>query len=839
MIHYFVGNLGHFLVILGFVSAILATFSFAKNINDPENKWTRFAKGAFYVHALAIFGIVITLFVMISNHMFEYHYVYNYTSKVLPIYYQISSFWNGQEGSFLLWMFWNAVLGLILIKTNKQWRAPMMAVFTFTQVFLISMIMGVVIFDVKIGSSPFILLRDVINDRIFQIQPDFIPEDGKGLNPLLQNYWMVIHPPTLFLGFAMTVIPFAYALAGLITGKYKEWIRPALPWAQLGAAVLGVGILMGAYWAYETLNFGGYWNWDPVENAIYVPWLVLVAGLHTMFAFKKSPSALKASIILVISAYILIVYSTFLTRSGVLGNASVHSFTDLGLSGQLLIYLFVFIILSVILSVRVWNKLPKAKEEISSYSREFWIFMGATVLCLMAFQVILPTSIPVWNELVEAFGGSSNLAPPADQIGFYTPFQLYFAIALAILSGTGQFFWWNKMDKQKLKQEISVPLMVSLITSAIVFVFAKIHDIPYLLLLTASIYSIIANFKIFLSVAKSNFKLSGGSIAHIGVAMMLLGILFSSGYSKILSKNNTGLLWSKDFPDEVNQNNLLLFLNEPRQMADYSLNYKGMRKLTNDYGYIDINDVESVINPIELTLARNTISSTGEELLKGDTISLVNEENSYFEVEYKKLNGKTFTLYPRVQINETMDMIVYSPDINRTLTADLYTHVRTFPDPEQETDWSEIEEITVKPGDQFFINDYVAHFIDMQPVSHIVGVTMGPGDVAVKAIIEIEGESKTYTAEPIYIIKNKMAGRIPDFVNDLGARITIQNILPGENSFVFGLSTTQKDWIIIEAVEKPWINILWIGTLLLCIGFGVAISRRYTEFQKMRDKGME
>ena len=840
MIHYFPGNLGHILVILAFISSLVATYAFAKNINDKNNSWARFAKGAFYVHAIAIFGIVITLFLMISGHMFEYHYVYNYTSKILPIYYQISSFWNGQEGSFLLWMFWNAILGLILIHTNKSWRDSMMAVFTFTQVFLVSMIMGVVIpgLDIKIGSSPFLLLRDVLNDPIFTMQPDFIPEDGRGLNPLLQNYWMVIHPPTLFLGFATTVIPFAYAIAGMLTGRVKEWIRPALPWAQFSAAILGVGILMGAYWAYETLNFGGYWNWDPVENAVYVPWLVLVAALHTMIAFRKSNVALKSSIILILATYILIVYSTFLTRSGVLGNASVHSFTDLGLSGQLLIYLFVFIILSVIVAARVWKKIPSTEEETSAYSREFWIFMGATVLCLMAFQVIIPTSIPVWNEIVEAFGGSSNLAPPADQVEFYTQFQLYFAILLAVLSGTGQFFWWTKMDKSKLKQELAAPIILSLVASAVIFMVAKVQNIWYLLLLTASVYSIVANLKIFISVAKSNIKLSGGAVAHIGVAMMLIGVLFSSGYSKILSMNNTGLLWSKEFPDEVNQNNLLLFVNEPRQMADYKMIYRGLRKLTTEYGYVDLNDISDAVDARKLIIGRNTISSTGHELNVGDTINIINAENSYFEVIFEDENGKDFTLYPRLQMNEQMGN-VYSPDINRTLSADLYTHVRTFPDPDQEIEWSEIEEITVSPGSQFFINDYVAEFINIEPLRNVPGIKLGPEDIAVKALIEIQGEYQTYTAEPIYVIKDKMAGRIPDVVNDLASRITIQSINPDENSFVFGLSTTQKDWIIIEAVAKPWINVLWLGTLLLVIGFGIAISRRYTEFQKMRDKGME
>lgn len=839
MVHLFIGNFGHFLVITAFVSAILATYAFARNIHDPENNWLNFARWSFYVHAASIFGIATVLFVIINKHYFEYHYAFTYTSKLLPVYYQISSFWNGQEGSFLLWMIWNAILGIILIQTNRSWRASLMSVFSFTQVFLVSMILGVVIFNIKIGSSPFLLLREAVNDPIFAIDPQFIPEDGRGLNPLLQNYWMVIHPPTLFLGFATTVIPFAYAIAGLLTGRYREWIRPALPWAQFSAAVLGVGILMGAYWAYETLNFGGYWNWDPVENAIYVPWLVLVAGVHTMIAFKKNTSALKASIILVIAAYILIVYSTFLTRSGVLGNASVHSFTDLGLSGQLLIYLFVFLGLSIGLCVRSWRKIPASGEEVSAYSREFWIFMGATTLCLMGFQVILPTSIPVWNELVQFFGGTSNLAPPADQVSYYSKFQLWFAIIVAILSGTGQFFWWNKMDGKKLKDELTVPVIISLIVTAAVFLVARIHEPGYLLLLTASVYSIVANSKILIAVVRSSFKLSGGSIAHIGIALMLIGILFSSGDSKILSKNTTGLLWSKEFPDEVNQNNLLLFINEPRQMGDYSLIYKGMRKLTGEYGYVDLTDLEPAQSPLEMLVTAATTSSRGNSLNAGDTVSIVNLENTYFEVLYQKENGDQFTLYPRVQINETMDMIVYSPDIDRTLKADIYTHVRTFPDPEQDTEWSEVEEVTAAPGGRFFINDYAASFVKMVPVSSVQGIGLGPGDVAVKAIIEIQGESKTYTAEPIYVIKDNMAGRIPDVVSDLASRITIQSIRPEENSFVFGLSTTQKDWIIIEAVAKPWINILWTGTLLLVIGFIVAISRRYTEFRKMRDKGME
>lgn len=836
MVHYFIGNLGHFFVILAFVASLIATVSFVMGVKDQL--MSKFGSGAFYVHTFGVVGIVITLFLIINQHYFEYHYAWSHTSKFLPIYYQVSSFWNGQEGSFLLWMFWTAILGVVLIRTNKEWKAPVMIFVSLTQAFLASMIMGVVFLDIKFGSSPFLLLRDVINDPVFALNPEFVPEDGNGLNPLLQNYWMVIHPPTLFLGFASTVVPFAYCLGGLWTGKFKEWIRPALPWAQFSALVLGVGILMGAYWAYETLNFGGYWNWDPVENAIYVPWLTLVAAIHTMIAYKKNESALKASIMMVIATFVLILYSTFLTRSGILGETSVHSFTDLGLQGQLLLYLFAFLILSVILCIRIWKKIPSSEEETSVYSREFWIFMGATVLCLMAFQVIVPTSIPVYNDVASWFGFELNLAPPVDQVAYYTKYQMWFAIFIALLSGTGQFFWWRKMDKSAFVSEIKGPLLITMVLSATIFLIAKVYEPFYLILLVCSVYSIVANGKILLGLKRTNFKLAGGSVTHIGIAMMLIGILFSSGYSKILSKNTSGMLWSNELPDEINRDNLLLFINEPRQMGDYSLTYRGLRKKTKAHGFVDIDYLVNTDHPLQVKVIDPFVSIAGDSVARGDTLNLINGENSYFEVVYQKNDGKAFTLFPRVQLNQKMGT-VYSPDINRTPTADLYTHVRVYPDPEQELTWSKTDTIELALGQTFFVNDYTARFTKMEPLREVEGLALADDDVAVKAILEVEGEFETYKAEPIYIIKDRMAGKIPDVVNDIASKFTILGINPTTSTFQFALNTTQKDWIIMEAVEKPWINILWIGTLLMVFGFLIAIYRRYTEFVKMRDKGVE
>src|SRR5690349_5131361 len=318
MIHYFIGDLGHFFVITSFVAALASAFSYYKATTagtlEREKFWKQNGSFSFYTHAAAVLGICISLFVIISKHYFEYHYAYSYSDSKLPGYYLVSTFWNGQEGSFLLWMFWQAALGIIIINTNKFWEGPVMTVFALVQAFLASMILGVVlpVIDFKIGSSPFVLLREVMHDApIFVSQPDFIPAEGNGLNPLLQNYWMVIHPPTLFLGFATTLVPFSYCIAALWTKRWKEWMTPALPWTFFGIMVLGTGVLMGGAWAYEALSFGGFWAWDPVENMALVPWLILVAAIHTMITYKNSETALKASIILVVAVFILILYSTF------------------------------------------------------------------------------------------------------------------------------------------------------------------------------------------------------------------------------------------------------------------------------------------------------------------------------------------------------------------------------------------------------------------------------------------------------------------------------------------------------------------------------------------------
>lgn len=353
--HLWAGNLGNAFVVLSFVAALVSMVAYLLAFRDRT--YLRLARIAFNTHAFAVIGIAGTLFFMLFNHFFEYQYVWQHSNTEMNMKYILSCFWEGQEGSFLLWTFWNVVLGLLLKHQLKDgdWEVPVIAVFALVQVFLASMILGIYVGDLRIGSNPFLLLREhpEFSNLPFVKVPDYLAKlNGRGLNPLLMNYWMTIHPPTLFLGFASTLTPFAFAIAALWNQRYSEWQKLALPWTFFGILVLGIGILMGGAWAYEALSFGGFWAWDPVENSSLVPWLVLVAAGHTMIINRNKGGSLFTTHLLSIGSFLLVLYSTFLTRSGVLGNASVHAFTDLGMTGQLVIYVLTFIFISVALLIR-------------------------------------------------------------------------------------------------------------------------------------------------------------------------------------------------------------------------------------------------------------------------------------------------------------------------------------------------------------------------------------------------------------------------------------------------------------------------------------------------------
>jgi cytochrome c-type biogenesis protein CcmF len=830
-----IGNLGQASVILAFVAAAVAAYGYfqaarGRALGQADASWLRLARGAFFVHGAAVLAVVVFLFNIIYAHRYEYYYAWSHSSNHLPVQYMISCFWEGQEGSFLLWIFWHVVLGLGIMKFNKQWEAPVLAVFATVQAFLVSMILGVVVAGVKIGSSPFILLRDFMVDLpVWKLNPNFVPKDGSGLNALLQNYWMVIHPPTLFLGFALTLVPFAFAIAGLWKKEITTWVKPALPWTALGGAVLGIGIMMGAYWAYETLNFGGFWNWDPVENAVYIPWLVLIAALHGMVLWQRRRTGLRTAYALVVATFVLILYATFLTRSGVLGNASVHSFTDLGLSGQLIIYLAFFTVGAIALLAARWKSIPVSEKELTAYSPELWVFVGATVLCLAAFQVVATTSIPVYNSFLGFVGIKSNLALPADQIQHYTRIQLWAGVLIGFVSGIAQILWWRPA-KEPVINALATPTMLALLITALVVLltryFGQTMSAPYVTLLLAGLFGIMTNGAAIFGLWRRKVQLSGGAVSHLGIALMLLGILASAGYSNIISRNTSGKLISRDMDDKGNEENVLLWRNETGAMNGYDVTYTGQ--------YLDVPGLPDYVNTQLLyrtddeykAVARGEIKQGDKTYYHtGDSLT-IRPENTYYRVEYNdKKTGQKFTLFPRAQVNEEMGGLLASPALQRFWDHDIYSHISSVPDPRKEIPWSAAVPHELSVGDTLFLNDYFAVFRAIEQAHEVPGIKLEKGDIALQADMIITGEKgREYHAHPVFLLRNRQVGRVPEIIEDLGLKISLDQIDPVKGKFTFAISTTGKDYIILKATEKPFINLLWGGTLLM--GLGLVLSMR-------------
>ncbi|MBK8820165.1 MAG: cytochrome c biogenesis protein CcsA [Saprospiraceae bacterium] len=216
------GQIGHFAIILAFVTALLSAFSFFKAILDkePSGEWKKIGRWSFYIHGISVFVLIGLIFYAMYFQMYEYKYVFDHVSPDLPMRYILSAFWEGQEGSFMLWMFWHIILGFIFIRSNYQMESPVMFIVVICQAILATMLLGFVIpwgeESFKIGSNPTVLLRQMMDAPIFNNANYLSLIKGGGLNPLLQNYWMTIHPPTLFLGFAMTIFPFGFAFGGLL-----------------------------------------------------------------------------------------------------------------------------------------------------------------------------------------------------------------------------------------------------------------------------------------------------------------------------------------------------------------------------------------------------------------------------------------------------------------------------------------------------------------------------------------------------------------------------------------------------------------------------------------------
>ncbi|MBS1612749.1 MAG: cytochrome c biogenesis protein CcsA [Bacteroidetes bacterium] len=811
------GHTGHFLIVFSFAAALLAFLAYfaAEFSTQQQNKkqWTNIGRWSFGAHSTAVLGVFVLLFIMILNHMFEYHYAWRHSSTELPMKYIISSFWEGQEGSFLLWMFWIATLGMVGIFTLKNYEQPVMGIVAITQVFLGTMVLGIYVLGHKIGSSPFILLRNEMLDApIFQ-RPNYLDfiKDGNGLNPLLQNYWMTIHPPVLFLGFASVTMPFAFAVASLLRKDWDGWVKATFPWALFSVAILGTGILMGGAWAYESLSFGGFWAWDPVENMSFVPWLMVVAGLHMLLVYRYTKHSLVSTYLFFILGFGFVLYSTFLTRSGILGDTSVHAFTDLGMTGQLLVYMAFFIVVGItLLIIRVAKKqLPVVQKEEELWSREFWMFIGSLILLLSAVQMTFTTSIPVWNKI---FG--INIAPPEKVIAHYNSIQIWIGIIAALLTGFAQYLTYRSGKLPSTFKWASYSLLGALVLSigialAMDISFTQQYNIdlskvsdslfikfpfisPYFFFLVASMYAILGNLGYLFLVLKGNLRLSGGSVAHFGFGVFLVGVLISQGKQQVISQNIQGIDFGKEFNNDDKRDNILLLRDSTLTMGDYQVTY----------------------------------TATKEE--KPNTLYLVN----YIRKNKVGETVENFVLEPNAQVNPKMGLLA-NPDTKHYLTKDVFTHVTSLPDNRNLKDTSLVAELAV--NDTFATRTALIVFDSINPAPTLPADFNKEGKLVVGIHLQVKSEDKkTYTTQPVFVIdlaNGNEISSLPGAVDEMGITAEVLKIDPKSKKVTLNIREQEKpaDFIILKAIVFPYINLVWLGGILTFLGTFISMYRRSKE----------
>ena len=499
-----------------FATALMSTLLYFLSIKAGES-YTRVARGLFGALTLGLLGCATGLIILILQHRFEYTYVQSYSSTELPLHLLIATMYSGQEGSFLLWTLLVAVIGVGLQPYAKRhgYESQAMAFYGLILCFLTLLL---------VAKNPFAYVWETYaRDGVVE---GFVPQAGRGLNPLLHNGWITIHPPILFSGFAAMSVSFVFAMAGLLKRDYHRWIDVALPWTLFATAVLGFGIMLGGFWAYETLGWGGFWGWDPVENSSLIPWLVSVALVHTMLVQKRTRGLIKTNVILAVAAFVMVLYSTFLTRSGILGDTSVHSFVDPGKFAFwiLLLFMSTFVVLGVTLVLRRRADMNVNREEFSPRTREFMLSIGAAIVMASAVLVTIGTSWPVIMEVL----GRPKVAVAID---FYNKVHIILLPAMLLVNGLSLLVQWRATTVSTFRRGLVRALVVSLVATAL-SVLLGARDAVSILLAFGAWFSLVINAQVMLALYRRAPSTLGAYVSHAGIALMVFGIITTANYSE-------------------------------------------------------------------------------------------------------------------------------------------------------------------------------------------------------------------------------------------------------------------------------------------------------------------
>ncbi len=741
--------LGHWFIILALFASLFSALGYLRAASTKGGRLSQ-PRALLYLSSLLILLASALLTALLLRNDFTNGYVYGYSDSTLPLHFLLSSFYAGQEGSFLFWALCSALIALLLASYGRKHgsESGVMTVFLFVQ----SMLLLIVV-----AKSPFRPVWEMWP----QIPPGQIPPDGRGLNPLLQNFWMVIHPPVLFLGFAAMAAPFSQALAGLWTGRRTLLSQQGLPWILFAVTVLGLGIMLGAYWAYGVLGWGGYWGWDPVENSSLIPWLTGIALVHTMLVERRTGRYPRTNVTLAIVSFFLVIYSTFLTRSGILGDASVHAFTDPGSAVYWLLLAFLSLIALSgfgLLAFR-WKSLAADGATSGWLTRETALAAGAVALLLSAVVILFGTSLPIF---------STTRVEPA----FYDATNLPLVIMMALLIGISLYTQWEEQDVRLTSRQSLRALIAAFAVTLILYVAGMREGSTAALVFTA-VFALFVNVDIVLTNIKGGILLHGGKVAHMGLALFLLGVVSTGKYSS-----------TEQFQ---------LPREQPVPALGHTLTYEGF-SVTADDKYV-------------------------------------------FRVRAEG-NGKVFTLSP-VMFEAGSQGIMRNPDISSFAFRDFYISPMSLEPPREGGRTVELNLVkgvaSEAGGAQITFNRF-----DMG--SHgTPGAAMGAGGMRIAAVIDVQKDNEREQLAPLmtYAADGTPAQEaLPSRL--LGGEVRLLRVNAGmgstSSSIVLGLTqagggTPSPEILMVEASVKPFINLLWGGTVLMMTGFVLAIVKRWREKQ--------
>jgi cytochrome c-type biogenesis protein CcmF len=511
-------------IYFGFALSVFALLIMTLGISLKNQKLVNSGKGAVIGIFLCATAAMIMLLYFLGTSEFQYKYVNDYTSSDLPLIYKLTALWAGNAGSLLLWTFF-LILYIVMVTFSRKMKGnPMVP-------YIASILLGNAVFF-------FFVLGWVANP--FELLPN-VPTEGRGLNPMLQNPGMIIHPVTLYLGYVGLAVPFAFAMAALILKNMDDfWIKMTRRWTIIAWLFLSLGNIFGGQWAYVELGWGGYWAWDPVENASFMPWLTATAFLHSVMIQERKNMLKIWNIVLIVLSYALTLFGTFLVRSGVL--TSVHAFADSNLGLYFLIFMAVAVIAAMYVLMSRYNLIKSSAGEFQSYvSKESSFLINNLLLVGSAFAVFWGTIFPLVSEAVR--GTKVTVGIP-----FFNAVQAPILLSMMFVMAVCPLLAWQRSSIKNLKKNFLIPAMVCIIAMALMVILGILKAwalIGYgvIALLFATHYlefyrGVKARRKMtgenpFVALYRlmtKNRRRYGGYLVHFGIAFIAMGIIGSQNY---------------------------------------------------------------------------------------------------------------------------------------------------------------------------------------------------------------------------------------------------------------------------------------------------------------------